>query len=278
MTGRLPMTRGRVLALVIGLPLALVLIGWTAVNAVAYVGQGSYPVHLDLPTAGGTAGISVDSGNMTVSPGTAGRLHLTGTAHYSLVRSSVTWRRTGSGVTVMSHCRFPAGVCSADFMVTIPASARALLSDGSGDMTLRDLTGHVSAGDGSGNMRASGLSGTADLTDGSGDILGTALSGPKVTLASSSGNISVTGLASTDVMASDGSGDVTLTFTTVPGRVHVTDDSGNVTLNLPPGRTTLYQVNANTSSGNRVVNVPTSSISRHVITVTDGSGDITVTN
>ena len=278
MTDRLPMTRGRVLALVIGLPLALILIGWTALNAVAFAGQGSYPVHLDLPVTGGTAGVSVDSGNLTVGPGAAGRLRLAGTAHYSLVRSSVTWQRTRSGVTVESRCPLPTGVCSVDFTVAIPVSARALLSDGSGDMTLRGLTGHVSAGAGSGNVSAYGLSGTVGLGDGSGDIVGSALSGPRVTFSNGSGNISVTGLTSTHVVASDGSGDVTLTFTKVPSYVHVSDDSGNVTLILPPGRTTLYRVRASTSSGTPVVSVPISSVSRHVITVTDGSGNITITN
>ena len=278
MTDRLPMTRGRVLALVIGLPLALILIGWTALNAVAFAGQGSYPVHLDLPVTGGTAGVSVDSGNLTVGPGAAGRLRLAGTAHYSLVRSSVTWQRTRSGVTVESRCPLPTGVCSVDFTVAIPVSARALLSDGSGDMTLRGLTGHVSAGAGSGNVSAYGLSGTVGLGDGSGDIVGSALSGPRVTFSNGSGNISVTGLTSTHVVASDGSGDVTLTFTKVPSYVHVSDDSGNVTLILPPGKTTLYRVRASTSSGTPVVSVPNSSVSRHVITVTDGSGNITITN
>jgi len=277
-TERLPMTRGRVLALVIGIPLVLAVIGWTALTAVAFAGQGSYPVNLDVRATGGTARVSVDSANLTVARGAAGRLRLTGTAHYSVVRSSVTWHRTRSGVTVDSRCRFPTGVCSADFTVAMPTGARALLSDGSGDMTLRGLTGYVSAGAGAGNITANGLSGTADLESGSGDVRGTALSGPQVTLSSGSGNISISGLTSAHVVASDGSGDVTLVFTKVPSYVHVKDASGNVTLILPPGRTTLYQVHASTSSGNRVINVPNSSLSHRMITVTDGSGDISITN
>jgi hypothetical protein len=277
-TERLPITRGRVLALVIGVPLVLAVIGWTALTAVAFAGQGSYPVNLDVRATGGTARVSVDSANLTVTPGAAGRLRLTGTAHYSVVRSSVTWHRTRSGVTVASRCRFPTGVCSADLTLAIPAGARALLSDGSGDMTLRGLTGYVSAGAGSGNVSASGLSGTADLETGSGDVRGTALSGPQVTLGSGSGNVNVSGLTSPRVVASDGSGDITLIFTKVPSYVHVKNASGNVTLILPPGKTTLYRVNASTSSGNRVINVPTSSLSHRRITVTDGSGDISITN
>jgi DUF4097 and DUF4098 domain-containing protein YvlB len=136
---------------------------------------------------------------------------------------------------------------------------------------------HAERGPGAGDIGAYSLSGTADLGDGSGNIQGTALSGPRVILSSSSGDIGVTGLASAHVTASDGSGNVTLTFTRVPSHVRVVDSSGNVALILPPGKT-LYDVNANTSSGSRVVSVPTSSVSTHVITVSDGSGNITITH
>ena len=140
------------------------------------------------------------------------------------------------------------------------------------------VTGYVSAEAGSGNVSASGLSGTADLETGSGDVRGTALSGPQLTLGSGSGDVNVSGLTSPRVVASDGSGDITLIFTKVPSYVHVKNASGNVTLILPPGKTTLYRVNASTSSGNRVINVPNSSLSHRRITVTDGSGDISITN
>ena len=259
MTERMPLTRGRVLALIIGVPLVLAVIGWTALTAVAFAGQGSYPVNLDVRAPGGTAGVSVDSADMTVVPGTAGHLRLTGTAHYSVVRSSVTWHRTRSGVTVTSRCRFPTGVCSADLTVAIPAGARALLSDGSGDMTLRGLTGPVTAGSGSGNIDGSGLS------------------GPRVTLDSGSGDIAITGLTSLDVAASAGSGDISLVFTKVPSRVRVSTSSGDVSVVLPRGPT-LYRVSADTGSGNRSIGVPTSSASTHVITVSTGSGDISITN
>jgi hypothetical protein len=48
-----------------------------------------------------------------------------------------------------------------------------------------------------------------------------------------------------------------------------------VTLVLPPGPT-AYRVNASANSGTTHVRVPTSPLSQHVITVTAGSGNITV--
>src|SRR5215469_10349011 len=119
------MTRGRVLALVIGVPLVLIVIGWTALTEVAFAGIGSYPVRLDLPVHGQTVSFSVDSGNVTVTQAAGDRLHVTGTARYSLVRSSVTKTITGSGVSVVSRCRFVTGVCSFNYQVGLPAGVRA---------------------------------------------------------------------------------------------------------------------------------------------------------
>jgi Putative adhesin len=258
MTKPLPMTRGRRLALIIGVPLALALIGWTALSEVAFAGIGSYPVRLDIPVTGHTVTLGVGSASVRVTQAAGDRLRLTGKATYSLVRSSVTWHSTPSGVTVSPQCRFVTGVCGFSFHAVLPADLPASINDGAGNITLQGLSGRVTASDGSGDIGGFGLSGTADFSDGNGDI-------------------TVGGLTSADVTASDNSGDVTLTFTKVPDRVAVSAGSGDVTLVLPRG-TTPYRVNATASSGSRTVRVPTSPASAHAITVTDGSGDISITN
>jgi hypothetical protein len=278
MTAPLPMTRGRWVALLLGLPVALVLIGYVGLTEVALAGQASYPVRLAVPVHGSTVSLSAGSADVRVTQAAGSQLRLTGTAHYSLVRSTVTWHTTRSGVAVSPRCRFVAGVCSFDFHVVVPEGKRAFISTGSGDVTLANLSGPVSAGTGSGNIRAENTSGAGTMQAGSGDISGTAISGARVTFKTGSGNISIAGLTGARVFASAGSGDITLTFTTIPEQVHVDNGSGNVTLVLPPG-TTQYQVDASTDSGDRpVVTVPTSSASQHVITVTDGSGNISITN
>jgi hypothetical protein len=254
-----PLTRGRVVALAIGVPLVLAIIGWNALTAVAFAGQANYPVRLNLPAPGGSVNFSVDAGNVTVGQTAGDRLVATGTAHYSLLRSTVTWQVTASGVSVSSHCPFVPGQCSFDYQVGLPAGAHTVLANGSGNLTLHGLPGYINAADGSGN------------------ITGTGLSGPEVLLEAGSGNITVSGLASADVSASNGSGDTTLTFTKVPRRVTVSASSGNVRIVLPRGRT-LYQVHASASAGNTVIRVPHSSVSPYVINVSDGSGDILVTN
>jgi hypothetical protein len=254
-----PLTRGRVVALAIGVPLVLAVIGWNALTEIAFAGQGSYPVRVNLPASGGTVNFSVDAGSVTVSQTAGDRLVATGTAHYSLVHSAVIRQVTPSGVSVSSQCRFVTGQCSFDYQVGLPAGVHTVLANSSGDLTLRGLPGYINAADGSGN------------------ITGTRLSGPQVGLEAGSGNITVGGLASAEVTATDGSGNITLTFTKVPRRITVSASSGDVRVVLPRGRT-LYQVHAIASSGNTVIHVPRSSVSSYVINVNDGSGNIFITH
>ena len=222
MSAPLPMTNGRRVALVLGVPLAFALIAWMGLSEVAYAGLGSYPVRLSVPVRGGTVHLSAGSADVQVTQGAAADLRLTGTARYSLIPSTVTWQASPSGVILSPRCHFITGICSFSLRAVLPAGKRVVLSDGSG-------------------------------------------------------NLAITGLASPDVLVTDGSGNVTLTFSKVPARVRVSDSSGDVTVVLPPGPT-RYRVYATTSSGNRVVHVPQGGGPGHTITVTDGSGNVSVTN
>lgn len=277
MTAPLPLTPGRILALALGVPVALAMIAWAGFTEVALAGQDTYSVRLAAPVHGGTASLSAGQADLTVTQGAGSRVRLTGTARYSLVRSTVTWHTTRSGVTVTPLCRSLVGVCSFNFAAVLPEGKRARVSVGSGDLTLQGLSGPVVAGSGSGDVRADLLTGAVSLQDGSGDISGTTLSGPRVTLKDGSGDIAIEGLSGGHVAASDVSGDIALTFSKVPSLVQVSDSSGDVTLVLPPGGT-RYRVDASTASGSSSVGVPTSAASPDVITVTDSSGDISITN
>lgn len=275
MTTPLPMTKGRVLALLLGVPVAFALIAWTGLTEVAYAGQGSYPVRLAVQVPGSTVNFSVGAADVQVTQAAGSTLRLAGKATYSLFRSNVTWHRTPSGVTVSPQCHFFVGNCSFSFHAALPAGKKAVLSDGSGNLTLRGLTGPVNAESGSGDVQANELTGTVSLQNGSGNITGGALSGPKVTIKAGSGDIAIDSLESLDVVVTDGSGNIDLTFTKAPTRVKVSNSSGNVNVVLPRG--VRYQVNATTDSGNRTVGVLQTTAPGHVITVSDGSGNVSVT-
>src|SRR5215813_9804025 len=244
MSTPLPMTRGRLLALLLGVPIAFALIAWTGLTEVAYAGLGSYPVRLSVPVEGSTVNLSASAADVQVTQAAGSTLRLTGKATYSLIRSNVTWHTTPSGVIVSSRCHFFIGICSFSFHAVLPAGKRTVLSDGSGNLTLRGLTGPVTVGSGSGDVQANVLTGRVSLQ-------------------------------SLDVVVTDGSGNVDLTFSKAPTQVKVSNSSGNVNVVLPRG--VRYQVNATTDSGNRTVSVLQTTAPGHVITVTDGSGNVSVT-
>jgi hypothetical protein len=275
MTKPLRMTAARRVFLAVGTPIALLIIGWTALSAVAWAAQGSYRVNLDVATHGRPVSLTVGSGELSIRPGAPGRLRVTGTARYALVRSVVRWQSGPAGVSVSSRCRQLTGPCSFAYAVAVPPAGIAAVEDSSGDMTARGLTGRLTFRAGSGNVRVSSLSGEVRVIDGSGDVSGSSLTGPDLTISDDSGNVTLTGVASPDVTVSSQSGNTVLTFASVPARVQVSADSGNVTLVLPPG-STAYRVAAHSSDGSTSVRVRTNPSSPHVIKVTDQSGNITV--
>jgi hypothetical protein len=275
MTGPLPMTAGRWVVLVIGTPLALLVIGWTAVTAVAFAGLGSARVNLAVPVHGRTAVVSVDEGDITVGPGPADQLRVRGTLRYSIVRPRLSWQRTPSTIALHAHCRVPTGVCSFDYTVTVPAMARSEISTASGNLTASGLAGPVTLSTDSGDIHATRISGRATISDHSGDITVTSLSAVRTLIMNDSGNIIGSDVSSQNLTAQDQSGDITVVFTKVPDLVRISDSSGNITLVLPPGPT-AYRVSASTSSGSTSITVPKSATSPHVISVTDQSGNITI--
>lgn len=279
MKDKLPLTPGRRLALMIGVPLAVLTLGYQSLSLVAWAGQGSFPVRLSIPVpAGGqTATISVSSGSISLNAGLGPRLGVTGTAHYAIFRSRVTWGRTADGASVSGQCRQLTGPCWFDLAFAVPAGMRVRAADTSGDVSATGLTGNLSLSSVSGNVALNSVSGDIGVFAQSGTVTGADVAGSRLTVNDESGTISLSGLAVPQVTVSDASGDITLTFTAVPDTVTVDGLSGNITLVLPKG-SAAYSVNATASSGTTFVGVPQNSASRHVITVTTQSGDIRVTS
>jgi hypothetical protein len=275
MTGSLPMTPGRWVALVIGTPLALLVIGWTALTAAAFAGLGSSRVNLAVPVHGRTAAVSVDEGDITAGPGPAGEVRVHGTLHYSIARPRLHWQRSRSTIALHARCQLPTGICSFDYAVTVPPVARSRVSTGSGNLTASGLAGTVTLGTDSGDVMATRISGNVTISDHSGGITMTSLAGTRALITNDSGNITARGVSSQQLTAQDQSGDITVVFTKVPDLVRVSNSSGNITLVFPPGPT-KYRVSASTSSGSTSIKVPQSLTSPHVISATDQSGNITI--
>lgn len=294
MTANVPLTPARIVALILGLPIALAIIGWSAFSAVALADQVSYHVHLSVPVTGRQVRVMIGEADAVVRPGSGRRILVSGTLRGSLARPTFRWHSSAEGLALDSRCSIPGGSCTLSYNITAPGAMPVTVSDSSGDLDASDFHGHVTLSDGSGNLSASRLTGTISLADGSGDIdasglsggvvrlndgsgdlTASGLSGGSVRLIDGSGDIDVTGLAATDVVSTDDSGDITLTFTKVPRRVNITDGSGDIALVLPQGPS-YYRVDARSSSGQTSVNVKTRPSSPYVITARDGSGDVSI--
>jgi hypothetical protein len=294
----LPMTPARGAILVIGVPIALAVIvtgaaGWASGAVTVFSRQVSYRVAVNVPATGGHVSVTAENADITLGSGADGQIRVRGTLRGSFVRPTFSWQSTAAGLALHSQCQVPVGVCSLRYAITAPAGLPVAVTDSSGNLNASGMRGTVTLSDGSGDLGASGLAGNIRLDNGSGNITASGLAGG-IRLDNSSGNITasgltgdlrfqddsgnvvVNGLSETDVVGGNSSGNITLTFTKIPGRVQVTDSSGNITLVLPPGAT-AYDVIPSNSSGNTTIDVPRSSSSKHVIIVANQSGNIVVT-
>jgi len=233
----LRMTPGRWATLAIGVPIALVLIGWSAFSLVADIGGASFPVSATIPVQNGRLVASTGGGDITVHQGhvSDGTARLTGKVEYSLVRPRFTV--SGSGVSL--HCRLPTGNCGLNATLDVPSHTAVDLNTGGGNLT------------------ASGLGGVLDFGTSGGDVDGSGLFSPHVTTDSGGGN-------------------VTLVFTAVPDYVKVGSSGGDITIVVPRGNTS-YHIKSTPSGGDYSASVPPNNASRHTIQVDSGGGNINIT-
>ncbi|TYB58594.1 DUF4097 domain-containing protein [Nonomuraea sp. PA05] len=173
---------------------------------------------------------------ITETDGTAVRvvetLHWRGDSHKPKPEHKV----EGDALFLTYACPANWGSCSVDYKIEIPKGLPVDLEAGSGNLTLRNLTGQI------------------DLTAGSGDV-------------------DAAGLAGKKVYADLGSGNIQLTYTAAPETAELKTGSGDITLNVPDG---AYDVKTDVGSGDATVTVKKDTASAHKISLTAGSGDITV--
>ena len=178
--GKLPMTSARRTALVLGVPVLLVIIGFASLSAVAQIGQASFPVHDTFPVRDGQVSVDVQSGNITLRQAASatngtGTAELTGTGHYSLWRPAV----TTSGDTVRYRCPHLAlGNCDLDGTLQVPASTAVDLSTAGGDVTVPSFTAsQLALNTDGGNINAGDLDGHISLHSSGGDVTVATLAG-----------------------------------------------------------------------------------------------------
>lgn len=127
------------------------------------------------------------------------------------------------------------------YEVVVPTATRLKCQTGSGDQTIRGISGPLELSAASGKIKASGIASDVVASTGSGEIELESVRG-KVRVSSGSGRVEAYGIAGS-FHASTGSGDVTLEQTAV-AEVRATSASGDITLKNVRGR-----VEAKTASG-----------------------------
>lgn len=172
------------------------------------------------------------SGDILVSESDRTGVHVTETLHWNGDKPADGHSVDGDTLTLAYKC----DNCSVDYKVEVPRGLAVKIDTGSGDVTLRNLSGQVNASTGSGDVDARGL-------------------------------------AAEQVKARAGSGDVTLRFSAVPTQVQAETGAGDSRLWVPDG---AYNVNASTGSGDRKIEVLDDDSAPHTITVRTGSGDAEV--
>ncbi len=270
--GGLRMTPGRWVALVLGVPVALAVIGGTGFSLVSNLGEASFPVSTTFGVQNGHLAASLGGGDVTVrpDPGITGRARLTGTVQYSLLRPRLVV--TGTGVSL--HCRILTGNCELNATLDVPAGTAVDLASSGGNLRISGIASDVTLDSGGGDVSIAGDGATADVTTGGGNLTASDLGGI-VRFSTGGGDVDATGLFAPQVTLESGGGNVTLVFTSVPASLDITSGGGDISVVLPRGA--RYAITSDPGGGTYSAPVPTDPSSSHKISVTSGGGNISIT-
>ncbi|HST11883.1 MAG TPA: DUF4097 family beta strand repeat-containing protein [Terriglobales bacterium] len=227
--------------------------------------------------------INTHSGDITIRPGPAGAISITGRIHVGdawfmglgnkrneevvEIENHPPIQQNGNSVRIeyVNHRNI-----SIDYEITAPPDTQVKTRSGSGDQTiegmqagvdvetgsgdvkLNDLAGNISIHTGSGNVQARGAAGPFEARAGSGDITIEEKSKGDVRVETGSGNIEARGVDG-GLNASTGSGDVRVDGTP-ENAWYVKTGSGNAELRLP--QEAAFNLDVSTSSGSVEVNHP----------------------
>lgn len=144
--------------------------------------------------------------------------------------------------------------------ILIPEDLDVDIDDGSGAISVTELTGYVEIDDGSGSIEINRVSNNIDIDDGSGDILISQSKGA-IDIDDGSGDITITD-SHGDINIDDGSGDIKLL--NVNGNKEIADGSGDITVKNSAG-----EVDIDDGSGDIMLEDIVGSV-----VINDGSGSI----
>ena len=260
----LPVTPGRRVVLLVGVPVLLLLVAWAAVPLLGLLGRTSGD---DRATLAGATRLEVQGGTVTVSA--APSSSAAGARGVEVVQTSRwTWREPrlearvdADGVAhVATACPWVEQVvswsCRADLSLVVPADLPVRVRGSGGPVSVSGLDATVDAASSGGQVRLAELGGD-------------------VVASSSGGGVVASRLGSDAVRVESSGGSVSLAFSSTPSDVSATTSAGSVTVVLPPG-SGPYAVDASTSAGSTTVDVPTDPGAPRSVVARSSAGSVVV--
>jgi hypothetical protein len=194
-------TPGRILAVIVGVPLFLGAVGQGVLTVTGLLARSSEHHQASYAWHGGTLKLDNDNGNVTVQRSSSTQaLTVSYTEHFGLKKPTVSGQLTPAGLQLKAKC--PSGIfdnyCSVNYTVLVPAGVPLQLTTGDGAVSFDGVD--------------------AAITVHSGD-----------------GKIHGTNLRAAEVNARSGDGSVSLQWATAPEHVKVSAGDGSVNLSVPSG-------------------------------------------
>jgi len=256
-------------ALRIGAVITGLLIIGAALNLFSLTaGRDTVTSHYAFPSATSVLVLDTESADVRVVAGDTGRLTVDRHASTAHGHALAAPHLSGSTLRLPSDCYGSAlGLlifCSVSYTVHVPADLDLTVRTGSGEIDVEAIT-------------AAGLV----VKAGSGDLTLTDVTAQRASATTGSGEVSATGLLCPQTVVDTGSGDVDLEFGQAPGSLTASTGSGELSV-LVPRDSTTYTVHQHTGSGTYTNHLLSSDQAPadpggHVLTVSTGSGDLTLT-
>jgi len=201
--------------------------------------------------------LDLDSGDIQLSPGSAGQVVVQRDLHWDSTRPTVSEKWNGNTLQISSQCASSEHNCATNYQLELPQDV--------------PVVGKTRAG----NITSRGIHGSQDLESDAGD-LSVEETRAALTLRTNAGKVTGTGLGSTQVDAFSDAGNVSLTLTAVPDSVSAKSNAGDVEVLVPRAGSAGYSVQAGTDAGTKSVTVDVSAASPHKIVVNGTSGNVKV--
>jgi hypothetical protein len=214
---------------------------------------------------------NLDGADITVTGVRSSGAEVVQTLRWSAVEPAVSVRNINGILYIDARCPPEQLTCSVALDVTVPEAAWLDLSSGQGNITVSRVLSQLVAATGAGDITVQDTDGTVRLEAGKGSIDITGVTGD-IDLYSGSGDIQGRQLSVGWLTAASDDGDIRIDTSTVPSRLGLFTEDGDVQAQVPAG---AYAVDVNTGDGEiDISGITLQNASAQQIDIQTQSGDI----